>query len=68
LPLGKCIVAERVNAALLLLLYVLAGVLVAAPDMELVLVEWLDSRRGEEWVRLSDLNGTVLLIELGFVG
>jgi hypothetical protein len=59
LPLGKCIVAERVNAALLLLLYVLAGVLVAAPDMELVLVEWLDSCRGEGWVRLGDLNGTV---------
>lgn len=35
----------------------LAGVTVAAP--ELVLVEWLDSRRGEGWVRLDELNGTV---------
>jgi hypothetical protein len=38
---------------------VLAGVLVAAPDFPLVLVEWLDSRRGEGWVRLAEINGTV---------
>jgi hypothetical protein len=46
-----------VNAALLLLLYVPVGVKVAAPD--LVLVEWSDSRRGEGWVRLDELNGTI---------
>lgn len=31
----------------------------AAVSMELVLVEWLDSRRGEGWVRLDELAGTV---------
>jgi hypothetical protein len=46
------------NAALLPPLYVLAGVTVAAPD--LVLIEWLDSRRGEGWVRVGDLNATVI--------
>jgi hypothetical protein len=44
---------------LLPLLYVLAGVLVAAADFPLVLVEWVDSRRGEGWVRLAEINGTV---------
>ena len=58
LLLDKCTVAGRMNAALLLLLYVLVGVLVAAPD--LVLVEWLDSRRGEGWVRVGDLNATAI--------
>jgi hypothetical protein len=31
----------------------------AAPDRRLVLVEWLDSRRGEGWVRLDELESTV---------
>jgi hypothetical protein len=35
------------------------GVLMAAADKQLVLVEWLDSRRGEGWVRLDELEGTV---------
>jgi len=29
------------------------------PSRELVLVEWLDSRRGEGWVRLDELDSTV---------
>ena len=53
----KCTVARKASAVLPPLLYVPAGVPVAAP--ELVLVEWLDSRRGEGWVRLNELNGTV---------
>lgn len=28
-------------------------------DKQLVLVEWLDSRRGEGWVRLDELENTV---------
>jgi hypothetical protein len=31
----------------------------AAPDRQLVLVEWLDSRRGEGWVRLDELESAV---------
>jgi len=29
-----------------------------AANLELVLVEWLDSRRGEGWVRLDELEST----------
>jgi hypothetical protein len=32
---------------------------VAARSLDLVMVEWLDSRRGEGWVRLDELDGTV---------
>ena len=28
-------------------------------DRKLVLVEWLDSRRGEGWVRLDELESTI---------
>lgn len=28
-------------------------------NRKLVLVEWLDSRRGEGWVRLDELEGTI---------
>lgn len=28
-------------------------------NLKLVLVEWLDSRRGEGWVRLDELDGKV---------
>lgn len=28
-------------------------------DRKLVLVEWLDSRRGEGWVRLDELEGSI---------
>jgi hypothetical protein len=31
----------------------------AVPDRRLVLIEWLDSRRGEGWVRLDELESTV---------
>jgi hypothetical protein len=30
-----------------------------AGDLKLVLVEWLDSRRGEGWVRLDELESTI---------
>jgi hypothetical protein len=30
-----------------------------AANVELVLIEWLDSRRGEGWVRLDELDSTV---------
>jgi hypothetical protein len=33
---------------------------VAAHSLDLVLVEWLDSRRGEGWVRLDELEGAVI--------
>jgi hypothetical protein len=29
-------------------------------DMKLVLIEWLDSRRGEGWVRLEELESDVV--------
>jgi hypothetical protein len=32
---------------------------VIVADKQLVLVEWLDSRRGEGWVRLDELENTV---------
>jgi hypothetical protein len=38
---------------------VAAGVRVAARNLELVLIEWLDSRRGEGWVRLDELESNV---------
>ena len=36
--------------------------------MELVLVEWLDSRRGEGWVRLDDLRDDVSATRCRSVG
>lgn len=30
-----------------------------AKDRELVMIEWLDSRRGDGWVRLDDLDDSV---------
>lgn len=32
----------------------------AVLSFDLVLVEWMDSRRGEGWVRLDELAGTVM--------
>jgi hypothetical protein len=53
---SKCAAAARQRGALPLQRCALANV---AADRKLVLIEWLDSRRGEGWVRLEDLESTV---------
>jgi hypothetical protein len=56
---GRCATGSRMRGALLLRQCGHVGVPVAAHSMDLVLVEWLDSRRGEGWVRLDELESTV---------
>jgi len=47
------------SGALGLPLYVPVGARMAVLDKQPVLIEWLDSRRGERWVRLDELESTV---------
>lgn len=56
-PASKCAKAIEVNEVSVLLPCALADVAVADP--KLVMVEWLDSRRGEGWVRLDELESTL---------
>ena len=55
----RCTEGKLVSGVLLLRHCGHVGVPVAAHSMDLVLVEWLDSRRGEGWVRLDELESSV---------